>query len=359
MARAAAQKPHVTDDAIAACLAKAVAEGDIVNFRYMFSANAPLRDASPELLDSEKYAYLRLDGAEPPRYAEARALVRAPETWAQIRKQLEKKGPPQLPAKPLLELADNAVRLEKYHAAAQAYELLRVRRRMQELYFEQGDAALDAGEVERAVRAYVIATGLDYDYAAFPEPMPTAPNYQSRALMLHAVYPQRPEQAVALQPPQTHLRIALEYLLLPEAAGRLSERPFEQGLEFLEVLVRQRDPRWDEFRARFRAACELATACADRLARDASQQQAASLADELADMQQEHRPAEIPAALLGREIDKGEWWQYVKELAYEHPPAVLFVSRQRISKDTEILMPRYVGGSQLVQRLGLEHAKQE
>ena len=354
MAKSTAKKAPVSDEILADCLTKAVAEGDIVNFRYVFTSNSPLRSASPEDIASDKYAYMRPGEDAPARDAEARALVRAPETWSHIKRQLEKKGPPQLPSPLLLELADNAIRLEKYNAAAQALELLRIRRRMQELYFDEGDAALDAGNIREAVRAYVIATGLEYDYAAFPEPMPAAPNYQSRALILHAVYPHRPEDALALQPAETHLRVAFEYLMMPEAAGRLDQRSLEQRLEFLRILVRLRDPEWDAFTARYHRACNLAEICAERIERSAAQDQSEALANEIAAQQEEHHPEDIPAELLGRKIEDGAWWQYVKELAYRHPPSVLFLVRQRVSRDAEILMPRYAKDSQLVRALGLE-----
>ena len=63
-------------------------------------------------------------------------------------------------------------------------------------------------------------------------------------------------------------------------------------------------------------------------------------------------PSAISALLLGRAIPGGAWWQYMKELAYEHPAAVLFVSRQAIG-ETEIVMPRYRADSTAVRRLGL------
>ena len=48
-----------------------------------------------------------------------------------------------------------------------------------------------------------------------------------------------------------------------------------------------------------------------------------------------------------------EWWQYLKDMAYAHPASALFVARQAVSHDTEIIMPRYRADSQLARRLGL------
>ena len=45
----------------------------------------------------------------------------------------------------------------------------------------------------------VIALGLQYDYAAFPEPLPAVPDYQERAPALHSVYPASTEQTLSLQ----------------------------------------------------------------------------------------------------------------------------------------------------------------
>ncbi len=348
-------KTPVDQATIDACLANVVAEGDIVNFRFLFVPYSPLRDDSTENIESPKYAYLFPEDEEAPRYREALGLVKQVELRAHVKSQLQKKGPAQLPSELLLMLADNAVRLGKCTAAAQAYELLRIRRRMQEEFFVQADKALDENNLPLAVHGYIIATGLDYDYAAFPEPLPAVPNYQVRALMLHAEYPKRPEDCVALQPPEVHTQIALSYLLLDaEAAARLESRPLEQKLEFVERLVRQRDPAWDAFVARYKAACGLVDQFARKIEREANRAEGVTtLAAEIEAQLDETDPKAIPAALLGRDIPNGEWWQYLKELAYEHPAAALFVGRQAISKDTEIIMPRLLKESPLALRLGI------
>ncbi len=66
---------------------------------------------------------------------------------------------------------------------------------------------------------------------------------------------------------------------------------------------------------------------------------------------------EIPAKLLGRSLDGAEWWQYMKELAYQHPAAALFVARQAITREVEVLLPRRVLNSELFIKLGLASAK--
>lgn len=350
-------KTPVTPDIIQKCLAKAVAEGDIVNLRFLFISYSPLRESSSEDITTDKYAYLVPQTTEGDRFREALEQVKHPLIQEQVKKELDKKGPPQLPAPLVMLLADNAVRLGKYKAAAQAYELLRIRARMQEAYFDEADAALSPSDIATAVRGYRIAVGLDYDYAAFPEPMPTSPNYQSRAQLLHADYPRRPEDAVALQAPESHVSIALGYLLLsPQIAARLEGQPLPVRLDFLAELVRQLDPNWDAFTARFADACTLVAAIGTRLERQANRAEQVGLADEIKALQAEEDPADIPKLLLGREIPGGEWWQYIKELAYEHPAAALFVVRQFVTKDLEIVMPRYVKGSPVIAalRLGLE-----
>lgn len=347
-------KAPASADTINKCLAKAVADGDIVNLRFLFISYSPLRDSSTEDITADKYAYLVAESTEGAHFREAMEQVKKPLVQAQVKKELEKKGPPQLPASLVLLLADNAVRLGKYKAAAQAYELLRIRARMQEAYLDEADEALSAGDIVTAVRGYQIAVGLDYDYAAFPEPMPTSPNYQSRAQLLHADYPRRPEDAVALQQPDIHVNIALGYLLLnPQIAARLEERPLPVRLDFLAELVRQLDPNWDDFTARYAEACKLVASIGTRLEREANQAEQVALADEIKALQAEDDPADIPKLLLGRDIPGGEWWQYIKELAYEHPAAALFVVRQFVTKDLEIVMPRYVKGSPLIAALGL------
>lgn len=349
-----ATKIPASTEMINKCLAKAVADGDIVNLRFLFISYSPLRDASTEDITADKYAYLVPESTEGERFRDAMREVQNPLVQAQVKKELEKKGPPQLPSSLVLMLADNAVRLGKYKAAAQAYELLRIRARMQEAYLDEADEALNTGDITTAVRGYRIAVGLDYDYAAFPEPMPTSPNYQSRAQLLHADYPRRPEDAVALQQPDIHVNIALSYLLLnPQIAARLEERPLPLRLDFLAELVRQLDPNWDAFTVRYGEACKLVASIGSRLEREANQVEQVALADEIKALQAEDDPADIPKLLLGRSIPDGEWWQYIKELAYEHPAAALFVVRQFVTKDLEIVMPRYVKGSPLIAALGL------
>lgn len=348
------QKAPVSQDMIDECLAKAVADGDIVNLRFLFISYSPLREWSTEDIKSEKYAYLVPDSTDDKRFIEALGRVKKPEIQAHITAQLEKKGPAQLPAELVMLLADNAVHLGKYKSAAQAYEVLRIRARMQEAYLDEADAALDSGDVARAVHGYRIAVGLDFDYAAFPEPMPAAPNYQSRAQILHAEYPRRPEDAVALQQPDRHVSIALGYLLLnSKTAARLEERPPETRMAFLAELINQIDPEWPAFVKRYREACGLVAAIGARLQKQANQREQVGLEEEIKAQQQEEDPADIPKLLLGRAVPGGEWWQYIKELAYEHPASVLFVVRQFVTKDLEIVMPRYVSNSPVMAAVGL------
>ncbi|HPO16114.1 MAG TPA: hypothetical protein PLI09_21945, partial [Candidatus Hydrogenedentes bacterium] len=270
-------KAPVPQATIDACLANVVAEGDVVNFRFLFFPYSPIRDDSTENIDSPKYAYLFPEDVDTPRFREALGLVKNVEIRSHVKAQLQKKGPAQLPSELLLALADNAVRLGKYTSAAQAYELLRIRRRMQDEFFAQADTALDDNNIPLAVQGYLIATGLTYDYAAFPEPLPAVPNYQVRALMLHAEYPRRPEDCVALQPPEVHTQLALSYLLLDaEAAARLETRPMEQKLTFLERLVYQRDPEWKTFVERYKAACALVEQFARKIEREANRAEGVS-----------------------------------------------------------------------------------
>ncbi len=350
------QKPPVSQEMIDACLAYAVSEGDIVNFRFLFLPYSPLRDDSTEDIESQKYSYLWPEDEADPHFERALAAVQQPAVRAHVKAQLEKKGPAQLPAELLLPLADNAVRLGKYTTAAQTYELLRIRRRMQEEFLAEADRALEDNDIPRAVRGYIIATGLDYDYAAFPEPLPAVPNYQSRALMLHAEYPKQPQDCVALQSTESHVRTALGYLLLDaEAAARLEVRPLEQKLSFLETLIRTCDPEWERFAAHYRDACGLVDQLSKRIQREANRAEGVNdtLASEIEAQNETLDPGTIPERLLGRAIPGGEWWQYLKELAYEHPASALFVSRQVISKDEEIIMPRLLHENPLPARLGL------
>lgn len=351
-AKTAAKRP-VTQEIIDACFAKAVAEGDMVNFRFLFLPYSPLRAESTEDIQAAKYAYLRPTDTASVLYTNALDCVTSPEARAHIQAQLGKKGPAQYPSGPLILLADNAVRLGKFGAAAQAYELLRIRRRMREEFLEAADDALAQGDVQRAVHGYRVASGLDYDYAAFPEPLPQVPDFQARALALHADYPQRIEDCLALQPVEQHLRTALDYLLVDEElAARLDPHPLDLRVAFLKELVAQLDPEWSVFVQRYRETCAMLTEYGQRLQRQRTEKGKETLAQELEDLEAAE-PRRVPARLLGREIGNGAWWQYLKELAYEHPPAALFVARQAVSPELEIIMPRFAGGSPLVTALGL------
>jgi hypothetical protein len=220
---------------------------------------------------------------------------------------------------------------------------------MQQEFLNQADAALDAGHVPKAVRGYLVATGLAYDYAAFPEPLPATPDFQTRALMLHGEYPRTPEDCIGLRDTKSLLQTALAYLLLdPEAAARLDARPTEVRLAFLRELVYQRDPQWEVFLERYREAGEAAREFGERLQ---LQREVSALAEEI-EKQLGEDPRQITALLLGRTLDGGEWWQYLKELAYEHPAAVLFVARQALG-DLEILVPRHAPDSPVANILGL------
>ncbi len=337
-------------------LAHAVAEGDIVNFRLLFSPASPFRDESPEDASTPKYDYLFTNSEDAPAYRESLALVRRPETAAFIQEQLQRKGPPQLPWQLVLVLGDNALRLGKYTAAAQAYELLRIRRRIQDMVLDKADERLTQDDIAAAVRGYCIALGLQYDYGAFPEPLPAVPDYHERAPVMHATYPATAEQTPALQPDDALCKTALRYLLpYTEFARHLETMPAETILPFTAVLIQSLDQDWQRFAAAFREAMECASAhealfkklntyTADALEVLAEELVAPELLEEL---------KQIPALLTGVSSETREWWDYIKILAYHHPGACLFVSRQRLSAKEEILIPRVRPDSILARKLNL------
>lgn len=346
----------VSPDLTAKALAKAVCDGDIVNFRFLFSPFSPARRDSTERFETPKYAYLLpdTDMERSNAFLSVLQVVRRGDIWAHVQQELEAKRPAQMPSELLLMLADNAVRLEKYTSAAQAYELLRIRARMQEEFLNQGEASLNKGEIPLAVRAYLVAASLEYDYGAFPEPLPAVPNFQTRALMLHGDYAATPEESLPLQELPVFLRTGLTYLLLnPSLAAKLENHPLETRLAFFERLVHERDPRWEEFAKSYQAACRLTREFADRIQRALQNRDGDddALEDEIY-AQLGEDPMEIAAQLLGRSIPNGEWWQYLKEIAGEHPPGILFLARQVIG-EKETLLPRYRADSPLPFRLGL------
>ncbi len=354
-----AVEKSVDMDLVAQALATAICDGDLVNFQALFAAYSPARQTSMEELEADKYTYLLPDDAQRSKAEFAAALdaVREETTWSHVQTELEANRPAQLHSGLLMMLADNAVREGKYSVAAQAYELLRIRHKMMDEFLRQADAALEAGDVSRGVRGYLVAVGLSYDYAAFPEPLPAVANYQAKALMLHGVYPTRPEDCIALQEAETHVSTALHFLLPDEAiSARLREYPLDVRLKFLNTLVLHLDSEWDAFTVRYAEACELTRSFGERLKRTA-EPHSETLEEEIEE-QQGPDPREIMVVLLGREIENGEWWQYLKELGYEHPAGVLFIARQVVG-DTEILLPRMLADSPVPRALGLAAPKAE
>jgi hypothetical protein len=340
---------NVDTELVAKALAKAVADGDIVNFNTLFLSWSPARVESPEVLESDKYAFVRptADQESTEQFRAALEAVMHPDTWTHIQGELAAKRPAQLPSNLLLMLADNAVREGKYTAAAQAYELLRIRRKMVTEFLDRADVLLAQGDLPRAVTGYRMGIGLEYDYAAFPDPLPAVPRYQVEAMAMHAQTPQRPEDCISLQDDTHFADMALHYLLdNDEAASRITAQPLETRQSFLKEFIRQLDPGWDAFTTHYKEACSKVQAYGDRL-----QEQSGTLSEEIEE-QQGPDPREIMAALLGRDLDSGEWWQYLRELAYEHPAGVLFITRRKVGEH-EILMPLLRAGATMPDSLGI------
>lgn len=350
MARGAATAEKNVDLELAkTAFAKSVDDGDMVTFNILFSSLSPVRAWTTEVLESDKYQYLLPNDEQESSasFQEALAMVSDAGTWQFITRELEAKRPAQLPSELLIPLADNAVRKRKFSMAAQAYELLRIRRRMRAEFFAQAKSALKEGNITKAVQGILIGTGLSYDYAAFPEPLPKVANYQTGALVVHGRYPRSPEECVAVQPPEIHTNAAISYLLSDDDAfEQLKDAPLDARIQFLKELIYRIDPQWDRFVARYREACDLIASYADRM-----KHENVTLEDEIEE-QQGQNPVEIMETLLGRSIENGAWWQYLKDLAYVHPASVLFVARQRIG-DHEVIMPRMLAGSDVPKELGL------
>jgi hypothetical protein len=355
--RAVREMPPVDADPelVANAVAKAVAEGDIVGFKAVFSPFSPARDYTAEDFASPKYRFMLVDDheAQSPAFQAALDCVRQDDVWDHIQGELKEERPPCLPAKPLMLLADNAIALGKYTAASQAYELLRVREGIQDAFFEEADRLLAEDQIERAVKGYDIAASLNYDYAGFPDPLPSVNDFQTRALMLHGEYPRRPQDCVAALPPEPFVRVAIGYLLNDgQAAERLENQPLERRLTFLYCLIHRRDPDWSAFTERFAESCRVIEEFIAAITISKTDDDGRpSLQDEV-EVLQAGDPHVIPAKLLGRELPDGEWWQYLKELAVKHPAAPLFVARQLLG-EKEILVPRLPSKSPIPAALGL------
>jgi hypothetical protein len=149
--------------------------------------------------------------------------------------------------------------------------------------------------------------------------------------------------------------VAIEYLLIDtELAGLVTKRPQDVRVKFLQELVRVIDPEWDAFAARYHEAMAETQALSDYLKRHGlgTGRVTETLEDEV-EGQQFEDPSRISATLLGHTIENGEWWQYMKELAYRHPPAALFVARQMVG-NREILIPPLRKQDSLATTLGLQ-----
>ena len=356
MKNTVAETNDMDNEALDKCLAHAIAQGDIVNFRLLFMPASPFRSRSSEDVHTEKYAYLMPDDEQSSPYTEALQLVRQPILSRYVREQMEKEGPPQLPWELVLALADNALRLGKPTVASQAYELLRIRRRMQQLALDQTDRQLERNNLPAAVRGCRIAAGLDYDYAAFPEPLPTVPNYQESALTLHGIYPATPDQSLALQPDAVVLKTALNFLLVnPTISQRFDDKPETVLVSFVAALIRDMDEHWDAFAARYREAYAIVQrhdALLERI-NTYTPEALELLFEQLLDSEQMQELKRIPAILCEETTQDWEWWQTLKVLVYRHPGAAVFVARQRLSAREEIVVPRFHPDSALARELGL------
>lgn len=347
------QKPPVTPDQVARVMAQTVAAGDFVNFRFIFAPFSPLRNDSTENLDTPKYAYLQPQDESDPRFRAALEAVSKPEILDHVMDQLSRKGPPQYPWQPLLLLADNAVRLGKFTMASQAYELLRIRRRVQEQYLELGDEAIRQGNMPQGVLAYRIACGLDYDYAAFPEPLPAVPNYQHTALLLHGDFPETPEHSVPLRPETEFVRTGLVYLAgNAEIAGRLDAFDHDTRRAVLAEWIRSADTDWPAFTERYREALKMMDTYNLRV-REIIERSGPHTVEMALDEETASLPARAQILLSGRTAENLEWWQCLKELAASHPGGALFVTRAVVAGRREVLLPCYRADSPLPAMVGL------
>ncbi len=347
----------VEQEIIDLALAKAIADGDIVNFRFLFLPYSPLREDSTEDIESIKYSYLLPTEEEEQSslFQSALELVSRKDIREHIQKELHKKGPTQLSSDLLLALADNAVRHEKFTSASQAYELLRIRHRMQELFFAQGEKELEKGNILDAVRAYRIASALEYDYSAFPEPLPAVPRYHDQALILHAEYKTVWNECIGNLPIENFLKSAFNYLfLLPEHASRITNKPIEVQIPFLVELIHLIDPEWKQFVQCVNQVIPLMHDLYQELKSRAERIADGRLwEDEWDEGLNTEKYVAISEQLLGRKLNQKDWWAYLKELAYEHPPSALFVARQMIGKEQEIIIPRYNFDNPIMMQLNL------
>jgi len=346
---------------LARCVAKAVADGDIVNLHQIFAPLSPARAETLESLDDPKYWFLRPAGDEEQdaAFQEALALTREPAIWSHVETELAAKRPPRLPWELVKMLGDRALTLGKPSSAAQAYELLRVREPMKEEFFRLAEQALESEDITKAAKACLIGLGLGYDYAAFPEPGPALANFAKRALVLHAEYPRNPQEVLAFRPPEEFISTGLTYLFDDaDLEERLHGQSQERRTALFCELVRLRDPGWDEFVARYIEASKVLQRINERL--QALAEETGEMEGVLQDMLDElgEDPRAVPEALLGRALPAGEWWQYLKEIVVQHPPAAMFVGRMMIG-DTEVIVPRMRKDSPILARLGLDKALPE
>lgn len=344
----------IDDSLLDRCLAAAIATGDIVNLRFLFMPASPFRVDSSEDISQSKYAYL-LPEEENKEMEEALQLVQQPEISRQVRAQLEKKGPPQLPWQLLQSLADQALRCGKYTAASQAYELLRTRRRMQEIFLDQADAALDRGAFYEAAQGYTLASGLQYDYAAFPEALPAVLNYQEKALSFHGSYPLTTEDE-ATTDDKVLCRSSLQFLMQgAEFLQRLDVREEKELVQFTAEVIRCLDPEWDSFVSAFHESLALVEKYEPLFKHINSYTQEALevLLEEIFTDEEKEELRRIAPLFAPGAPEGEEWWLTMRTLAYHHPGAVLFVRRQRLSATEEILIPECSRDSELARLLGL------
>jgi hypothetical protein len=297
--------------------AVAVATGNTFAFHELYSrlrefsvgdndANVP-----PQLLDALAYLMPGEEEAASDRFRAATELVESCRWEGDA-----------VPATILEETAKEAIACGKFAYAEDAYRLLGIKKEMVALYAQTAEQFLRNGKPKHAAISLFVAASIDD---------PIGPHYQYLGPELHAECRTRPQQCVTALSADPLLDAAIRFLL-----------PHEQFVDRIESLIKP------EHKKQIVGA--LAASRDLDLPGLVSNLRAAVAELSRVENGTPDDYGSIMPALLGRAIESGEAWQYLKDFCFEHPLGALCVCI-KIVRYTPVLVPVIRDGASIVELL--------
>jgi hypothetical protein len=295
-------------------MANAVATGNMFAFHDLF---AKIREfagdgaVTPALLDKIAYLLPTEETTGSAEYDAAKELVARHDG-----------GGESVHAAVLEETARRAVLLKKFAYAEDAYRLLGIKKEIVALYAQAGEHFLHEGKPKHAAMAFYVAAELD---------RPAGPHFHYLGPQLHENCMHEPEKCVTTYSEEELIDIGIRFLISNESLAErlLAAAEPEARREILAVLAFARDMDFDELVKNLREAVEVVSGIDDGRPDDYSP---------------------VGVTLLGRTCGADQWWQYLREFAFEHPFGALCVC-VRFVRQTPVLVPIIRDGKSIIEFL--------